>query len=141
MLRDAILLKLLAKLLTICVIYADQTRGLMRSVSAHLAAHKLDPPPSPRRLAQLAALKRQVGELVAAKKYAANVDKFGAKFDDELQALLAELRKQALREWNLAHLLARLDFNNFWQLQQCRADEPPLPPPRAAAAPRAARDS
>ena len=56
--------------------------------------------------------------LVASKKYSANVVKFGIKFDDELQALLAELRKQALREWNLAHLLARLDYNNFWQLQQ-----------------------
>jgi hypothetical protein len=139
MLRDAVLLKLLAKLLTICVIYADQTRSLMRSVSAHLASHKLDPPPSARRPAQLAEVKRQVGELVAAKKYASNVDKFGAKFDDELQALLAELRKQALREWNLAHLLARLDYNNYWQLQQRRADEEAQPPPRAV--PRPARDS
>jgi len=138
MLRDAVLLKLLAKLLTICVIYADQTRSLMAAVAELLAANKLDPPPSLARKAQLGALKQQVGALVAARKYAANVAKFGAKFDDELQALLAELRKQALREWNLAHLLARLDYNNFWQLQQRQADSPK---PRAAAVapPRAAR--
>ena len=45
MLRDAVLLKLLAKLLTICVIYADQTRTLMSAISDLLAANKLDPPP------------------------------------------------------------------------------------------------
>ena len=40
-LRDAVLLKLLAKLLTICVIFADQTRLVMADVSAHLAAAPL----------------------------------------------------------------------------------------------------
>ena len=43
MLRDAVLLKLLAKLLTICVIFADQTRIVMADVAAHLDARKLPP--------------------------------------------------------------------------------------------------
>ena len=43
MLRDAVLLKLLAKLLTICVIFADQTRIVMADVAVELAASPLPP--------------------------------------------------------------------------------------------------
>ena len=39
--------------------------------------------------------------------------KLGAKFDDELRALLAELRKHG-NEWNLANLYTRLDYNLYW---------------------------
>lgn len=37
------------------------------------------------------------------------------QFDEELKLLLDELRKQSHREWNLSHLCARLDYNNYWQ--------------------------
>ena len=37
-----------------------------------------------------------------------------AKFDEELKRLLDELRRQAHREWNLAHLCSRLDYNAYW---------------------------
>ena len=53
------------------------------------------------------------------------LQKLGAKFDAEMTALLSELRKQAHREWNLAHLCARLDYNQYWQGR-------PPPPPAAA---------
>ena len=42
-----------------------------------------------------------------------------------LRRQLHELRKQAHREWNLAHLCARLDYNQYWQGR-------PPPPPAAA---------
>ena len=58
-------------------------------------------------------------------RYNASVQKLGAKFDEEMTALLAELRKQAHKEWNLAHLCARLDYNQYWQRRP--------PTPRAAA--------
>ena len=47
-------------------------------------------------------------------KYHPNVVKLAAKFDEELKRLLDELRRQAHREWNLAHLCARLDYNSYW---------------------------
>ena len=64
---------------------------------------------------------RRVEQLISDRRYARNVETFGQKFDDELLALLAELQKQAHREWNLAHLLARLDFNHFWRQKQAKA--------------------
>ena len=53
-------------------------------------------------------------EVVHETKYHLNVVKLAAKFDDELKRLLDELRKQAHREWNLAHLCSRLDYNAYW---------------------------
>ena len=47
-------------------------------------------------------------------RYHQNVVKLAAKFDEELKRLLEELRRQAHREWNLAHLCARLDYNSYW---------------------------
>ncbi len=95
------------------------------------------------------------------RRYTPSAIKLGAKFDDELRALLAELHSQArtsrdlarsraisrvlarppapsrdlarppatardlarsrlrisqeLKEWNLAHLCARLDYNGYWR--------------------------
>ena len=40
--------------------------------------------------------------------------RLAAKFDEELRLLLDKLRQQAHREWNLAHLCARLDYNGYW---------------------------
>lgn len=113
MLRDAVLLKLLAKLLTICVIFADQTRIVMADVAAHLAAMPLPPSGAPRR-ERLRELSHRVSITVHECKYHPNVVKLAAKFDDELKRLLEELRRQAHREWNLTHLCARLDYNNYW---------------------------
>ncbi|EOD30747.1 hypothetical protein EMIHUDRAFT_455432 [Emiliania huxleyi CCMP1516] len=123
MLRDAPLLKLLAKLLTICVIYADQTRSLSAAITAAVGEA---PPlragaPHEERAAVRRETCRRVEQLISDRRYARNVETFGQKFDDELLALLAELRKQAHREWNLAHLLARLDFNHFWRQKQATA--------------------
>eukprot|EP00966_Prymnesium_polylepis_P264168 6102770-Prymnesium_polylepis.1 len=53
--------------------------------------------------------------MLAEHHYHANFVRLGAKFDEELKHLLDELRKQSHREWNLAHLCARLDYNNYWQ--------------------------
>ena len=113
MLRDAVLLKLLAKLLTICVIFADQTRIVMTDVSSHLAAAPL-PRSGHARRERLQQLSDRVGQAVHECRYHHNVVKLTAKFDDELKRLLDELRKQAHREWNLAHLCARLDYNEYW---------------------------
>ena len=49
------------------------------------------------------------------------MQKLGAKFDEEMTELLAELRKQAHKEWNLAHLCARLDYNTYWQQRAAAA--------------------
>ena len=63
------------------------------------------------------------------------MQKLGAKFDAEMTALLAELRKQAHREWNLAHLCARLDYNQYWaqqhQVAQAQVEQPQPPQPQA----------
>ena len=113
MLRDAVLLKLLAKLLTICVIFADQTRIVMADVAAHLDARKLPPFGKERRFA-LDELSATISATISDCRYHQNVVKLAAKFDEELKRLLDELRRQAHREWNLAHLCARLDFNSYW---------------------------
>ena len=113
MLRDAVLLKLLAKLLTICVIFADQTRIVMTDVAAHLASAPL-PNAGPTRRERLADLADRVAQTVHECKYHPNVVKLAAKFDEELKRLLDELRRQAHREWNLAHLCSRLDYNAYW---------------------------
>ena len=113
MLRDAVLLKLLAKLLTVCVIFADHTRLVMQDIAAVLAASRLAPLGKARR-AQLAARSAHVEATIDDCRYNASVQRLGAKFDEEMAKLLAELRRQAHREWNLAHLLARLDYNNYW---------------------------
>ena len=125
MLRDAVLLKLLAKLLTVCVIFADHTRLVMQDVAQVLAATPLASHGDARR-EQLRELSAQVAHTIADCRYNASVQKLGAKFDEEMTGLLAELRKQAHREWNLAHLCARLDYNQYWQRRP-----PPLPPPAA----------
>ena len=62
---------------------------------------------------QLAVLSAQVARAVADCRYTTYVRKLGAKFDDELRALLAELRKHG-NEWNLANLYTRLDYNLYW---------------------------
>ena len=113
MLRDAVLLKLLAKLLTICVIFADQTRIVMADVAVELAASPL-PPSGHSRRERLRELSDTVGLIVHECKYHMNVVKLAAKFDEELKRLLDELRKQAHREWNLTHLCSRLDYNSYW---------------------------
>jgi gamma-tubulin complex component 2 len=113
MLRDAVLLKLLAKLLTICVIFADQTRIVMADVAALLAASPLPRTGEPRR-ARLRELSASVVQTIAECSYHQNVVKLAAKFDEELKRLLDELRRQAHREWNLAHLCSRLDYNSYW---------------------------
>ena len=113
MLRDAVLLKLLAKLLTICVIFADQTRIVMTDVAAHLATSPL-PPHGHARRERLRELSNGVSRTIHECKYHANVVKLAAKFDEELKRLLDELRRQAHREWNLTHLCARLDYNSYW---------------------------
>ena len=113
MLRDAVLLRLLAKILTICVIFADQTRLVMADVARLVGTEPLPPHGHPRR-DRLATLSAEVAEIIADCRYHANVVKLGAKFDEELKRLLDELRKQAHKEWNLAHLLARLDYNTYW---------------------------
>ena len=59
MLRDAVLLKLLAKLLTVCVIFADHTRLVMQDVAQVLAATPLASHGDARR-EQLRALSAQV---------------------------------------------------------------------------------
>ena len=112
MLRDAVLLKLLAKLLTICVIFADHTRVVMADVARELDATSLAQHGAARRQ-QLAVLSAQVARAVADCRYTTYVRKLGAKFDDELRALLAELRKHG-NEWNLANLYTRLDYNLYW---------------------------
>lgn len=114
MLRDAVLLKLLAKLLTICVIFADQTRIMMADVAHHLQANPL-PPGGAARRARLRELSTLITQTTVKSKYHSNVVKLAAKFDEELKRLLDELRRQAHREWNLAHLCARLDYNSYWQ--------------------------
>uniref|UniRef100_A0A7S0NR59 Spindle pole body component n=1 Tax=Calcidiscus leptoporus TaxID=127549 RepID=A0A7S0NR59_9EUKA len=114
MLRDAVLLKLLAKLLTICVIFADQTRLVMGKVSEVLALHPLDTY-GPRRREQRATLMGKVEDTISGFNHYVKVQKLGARFDEELRRLLEELRKQAHKEWNLAHLCSRLDYNNYWQ--------------------------
>ena len=78
-----------------------------------------------RRREQLRERSAQVERTIADCRYNASVQKLGAKFDEEMTELLAELRKQAHREWNLAHLCARLDYNQYWQGR-------PPPPPAAA---------
>ena len=113
MLRDAALLKLLAKLLTICVIFADQTRIVMADVATHLAASSL-PAGGAARRARLRELSSLVTTTIIECRYHQNVVKLAAKFDEELKRLLEELRRQAHREWNLAHLCSRLDFNGYW---------------------------
>lgn len=113
MLRDAVLLKLLAKLLTICVIYADQTRIVMTDIAAQLASSPL-PTHGHARRERLRELSDGVARTIHDCKYHPNVVKLAAKFDEELKRLLDELRRQAHREWNLAHLCARLDYNSYW---------------------------
>ena len=113
MLRDAVLLKLLAKLLTICVIFADQTRIVMMDVGAQVAAAAL-PPNGRARCNRLHELAHGISRTIHDSKYHPNVVKLTAKFDEELKHLLDELRRQAHREWNLAHLCARLDYNSYW---------------------------
>jgi gamma-tubulin complex component 2 len=113
MLRDAVLLKLLAKLLTICVIFADQTRIVMSDVAHHLAASPR-PPCGAARRTWLRELSSTVTATVDDMRYHQNVVKLAAKFDEELKQLLDELRRQSQREWNLNHLCARLDYNSYW---------------------------
>ena len=66
------------------------------------------------RRATLRELSAQVTTTIVECRYHHNVVKLAAKFDEELKRLLDELRRQAHREWNLAHLCARLDFNSYW---------------------------
>lgn len=113
MLRDAVLLKLLAKLLTICVIFADQTRVVMAEVAAQVSAAPL-PTHGFARRQRLRDLSHAVSHTIHESKYHLNVVKLTAKFDEELKRLLDELRRQARREWNLEHLCARLDYNSYW---------------------------
>ena len=49
------------------------------------------------------------------------------EFDEELKRLLDELRRHAHREWNLAHLCARLDYNGYWS-NKLRPPADPLAP-------------
>ena len=113
MLRDAVLLKLLATLLTICVIFAEQTKAVMQRIGELMAAELLAPIGVARQR-QLAARSAAVRRIVREDRYGGNVQKLGHKFDEELRKLLAELRKQAHKEWNLSHLCARLDYNSYW---------------------------
>jgi len=48
--------------------------------------------------------------------------------------LLEELRKQAHKEWNLAHLLARLDYNNYWSSPSAASKGPSASVATASAA-------
>ena len=64
MLRDAVLLKLLAKLLTVCVIFADHTRLVMQDVAQVLAATPLASHGDARR-EQLRELSAQVAHTIA----------------------------------------------------------------------------
>jgi len=114
MLRDPVLLRLLARLLTVCVVTADQTRSLMEEVDKILAASTF-PPNGPARRDHLAFVSATVEDVLIDGNYHANFVRLGSKFDEELKLLLDELRKQSHREWNLAHLCARLDYNNYWQ--------------------------
>ena len=113
MLRDPVLLRLLARLLTVCVIFADQTRLLMEQVAKILYASKLTPNGHARR-EQMRDISADVEAVLLELNYHANFVRLGAKFDEELKALLDELRKQSHKEWNLAHLMARLDYNSYW---------------------------
>ena len=86
----------------------------MADVAAHLAAAPLPPAGAPRRAA-LRKLSSAATSTISECRYHQNVVKLAAKFDEELKRLLDELRRQAHREWNLAHLISRLDFNSYWQ--------------------------
>merc|ERR1712087_924886 len=94
MLRDPTLLKLLAKLLTYCVIFADQTRAVMHEVARLIEATPIASV-SARRSEQVRAAEAAVSSAVEELRYNANVAKLRAKFDEELKLLLAELGKQA----------------------------------------------
>ena len=117
MLRDALLLRLLSKLLGVCVFFAHRTRQVMSEVSKVLAGPL--PPSGEERREQLAERTARVESTLAAHRFHARVVEMGGTFDAHLQELLGELRKHAGREC-LAHLCARLDFNNYWQGQQGR---------------------
>ena len=125
MLRDPTLLKLLAKLLTICVVFADQTRLVANRVSEALAACPIPPTGGPLRQEQLLEASDSVERIVLASRYSNHVRKLGTKFDDELRKLLSALRIQSRQEWNLSHLCARLDFNHYWSESIPRSNSEP----------------
>ena len=109
MLRDAVLLKLLAKLLTICVIFADHTRVVMADVARELDATSLAQHGAARRQ-QLAVLSAQVVRAVADCRYTRTCAR-------------RQVRRRAPRAWpscgstqrvELANLYTRLDYNLYW---------------------------
>ena len=83
----------------------------MSDVAAHLEAAPL-PASGAARRTRLQELSALVTTTILDCRYHQNVVKLAAKFDEELKRLLDELRRQAHREWNLAHLCARLDYNS-----------------------------
>lgn len=85
----------------------------MADVAQHFSASPLPPCGAPRRQ-RLRELSSLVTATIVDCRYHQNVVKLAAKFDEELKQLLDELRRQAHREWNLAHLCARLDYNSYW---------------------------
>jgi len=132
MLRDAGLLKVLARLLTICVIFADFTAVVMTSVDAVLAAAELSHqnvrddsarapgagkpamPQGKRRRMHIAVASSHIRAILAEKDYVDSVLRFEANFSANLTELIAKLQLQSSKDGLLANLVARLDYNSFY---------------------------
>jgi hypothetical protein len=132
MLRDASLLRSLARLLTVCVIFADFTAVVMALVDDVLAAAelshqnvrddsvrapgaaKLAMPQGKRRRARIAVASAHIREILAEKDYVPSVLRFERNFSANLTELIAKLQTLSAKDGMLANLVARLDFNDFY---------------------------
>lgn len=121
------LLKLLTKLLSTCVLFADNIERFTQSVKVHDSEMMRDDAPVDedgrkripldiRRMTRIRVESHHIAMVVAQKNYIVMIDRFVQLFDDKLGQFIAHLRDKSSTHYDhhLANLYTRLDFNDYY---------------------------